>query len=98
LKDKSERKTFLVIFQAFTAIFVERPATLQKTWDGRFNRLPQLRDQTLRGTIASDYQGQVANDLGKFRGLAGFDHGRRQQRLDIELKHNRRAGEIQRTR
>jgi len=96
LKDKSERKTFFVIFQTFTAIFVERPATLQQTWDGRFDRLPQMRYQTLCGTIAPDHQGQIANDLGKLRGFAGFDNSRRQQRLEIEFEHNRGTSEIQR--
>jgi hypothetical protein len=83
LKDKSKRKTFLVIFQTFTAIFVEKPATLQQTGNGRFDRLAQMRAQTLRGTIAPNDQRQVANDLWKLRGFAGFDHGHGQQRFDI---------------
>jgi hypothetical protein len=43
LKDKSERKTFLVIFQTFAAIFVERPATLQQARDHSLDRFSQLR-------------------------------------------------------
>jgi hypothetical protein len=42
LKDKAERKTFFVIFQSLTAIFIERPATLEQSGNTMVNRSAQV--------------------------------------------------------